>query len=245
MKESRKPHERVEAEIAVLREIASAVARERNVRRLLEDALGILERSMGMLRGTFTLLEGDELRIVASTSGLNAEERALGRYRLGEGITGLVAKTGRAEVVPDVRKDPRFLNRTKARGKGDAVSFVCVPLVHGGQVVGTLSADREIRAGARPLEEAVELLGIVANVVGEAASAYRAQRAEREALVEENRKLRSLLSETPGRLIGDCPEMREVYAQIRQVAPTEATVLVRGASGTGKELLRTLKGLYL
>ena len=42
MKESRKPHERVETEIAVLREIASAVARERNVRRLLEDALGIL-----------------------------------------------------------------------------------------------------------------------------------------------------------------------------------------------------------
>jgi hypothetical protein len=83
MKESRKPHERVETEIAVLREIASAVARERNVRRLLEDALGILERSMGMLRGTFTLLEGDELRIVASTSGLNAEERALGRYHIG------------------------------------------------------------------------------------------------------------------------------------------------------------------
>ena len=223
--------------VPLLRDISTAIARERNVGKLLPQVLEIAEKRLGMGRGTIALLAGDELRIEASTRTLNAEERALGRYRIGEGITGLVAKTGRAEVVPDVRKDPRFLNRTKARGKGDAVSFVCVPLVHGGQVVGTLSADREIRAGARPLEEAVELLGIVANVVGEAASAYRAQRAEREALVEENRKLRSLLSETPGRLIGDCPEMREVYAQIRQVAPTEATVLVRGASGTGKELV--------
>ena len=223
--------------VPLLRDISTAIARERNVGKLLPQVLEIAEKRLGMVRGTIALLAGDELRIEASTRTLNAEERALGRYRIGEGITGLVAKTGRAEVVPDVRKDPRFLNRTKARGKGDAVSFVCVPLVHGGQVVGTLSADREIRAGARPLEEAVELLGIVANVVGEAASAYRAQRAEREALVEENRKLRSLLSETPGRLIGDCPEMREVYAQIRQVAPTEATVLVRGASGTGKELV--------
>ena len=170
MKDTEKIHARIATEISVLREIATAVARERNMRRLLEVTLEILERSMGMLRGTFTLLEGDELRIVASTNGLNSEERSLGRYRLGEGITGLVAKTGKAEVVCDVRKDRRFLNRTKARGKGDAVSFVCVPLVHGGQVVGTLSADREIRAGARPLEEAVELLGIVANVVGEAAS---------------------------------------------------------------------------
>lgn len=223
--------------VPLLHDISTAIARERNVGKLLPQVLEIAEKRLGMVRGTIALLAGDELRIEASTRTLNAEERALGRYRIGEGITGLVAKTGRAEVVPDVRKDPRFLNRTKARGKGDAVSFVCVPLVHGGQVVGTLSADREIRAGARPLEEAVELLGIVANVVGEAASAYRAQRAEREALVEENRKLRSLLSETPGRLIGDCPEMREVYAQIRQVAPTEATVLVRGASGTGKELV--------
>ena len=72
--------ERLASEMAVLREIASAVARERDVRKLLENALGILERSMGMLRGTFTLLEGDELRIVASTRALNAEERALGRY---------------------------------------------------------------------------------------------------------------------------------------------------------------------
>ena len=100
--------DRLTSEMAVLREIASAVARERDVRKLLENVLGILERSMGMLRGTFTLLEGDELRIVASTRALNAEERALGRYHVGEGITGLVAKTGKAEVVCDVRKDRRF-----------------------------------------------------------------------------------------------------------------------------------------
>ena len=76
------------SEIAVLREIASAVVRERNVRKLLEDVIEIVERTIGMLRGTFTLLEGDELRIEASARKLNAEERALGRYHIGEGITG-------------------------------------------------------------------------------------------------------------------------------------------------------------
>ena len=49
------------SEIEVLREITSVIVRERNVRRLLERVLEILERSMGMLRGTFVLLEGDEL----------------------------------------------------------------------------------------------------------------------------------------------------------------------------------------
>ena len=244
MKESRKPHERVETEIAVLREIASAVARERNVRRLLEDALGILERSMGMLRGTFTLLEGDELRIVASTSGLNAEERALGRYRLGEGITGLVAKTGRAEVVCDVRKDRRFLNRTKSRRSNEALSFVCVPLVHRGQIIGTLSADRAMTGETTALARDVELLEIIANLVAEAAFVCREEDAEREALVKENRVLRDMVKENPGRIIGNCPEMRAVYEQIRQVAPSGATVLIRGESGTGKELVaQAIQGL--
>ena len=55
---------RLTSEISVLREIASVVARERNVRKLLEEVIVILERSMGMLRGNFTLLEGDEMRIV-------------------------------------------------------------------------------------------------------------------------------------------------------------------------------------
>ena len=142
--------DRLAVEIAVLSEIASTVARERNVRRLLADVLVVLERSMGMLRGTFTLLEGDELRIVASTRALNAEERALGRYHIGEGITGLVAKTGRAEVVCDVRHDRRFLNRTKTRGANDALSFVCVPLMHRGQIIGTLSADRAMTPALRP-----------------------------------------------------------------------------------------------
>ena len=224
-------------ELSLLRDVTTAVVRERNVGKLLGQTLEIVERRLGMVRGTITLLAGDELRIEASSRSLNAEERALGRYRIGEGVTGLVAKTGRAEVVPDVRKDPRFLNRTGSRAKDEPVSFVCVPLVHMGQVVGTLSADRAIRPGERSLERDVALLEIVANVVGDAASAYREQRAEREALVEENRKLRNLLSDSPGRLIGDCSEMRDVYAQIRQVAPTEATVLVRGASGTGKELV--------
>ena len=133
------------SEIAVLQAVSAAIVRERNVHRLLEVVIDILERELGMRRGTFTLLEGDELRIQASARMLNAEERALGRYHIGEGITGTVAKTGRAEVGMDVRKDSRFLNRTKARPINEPLSFICVPLVHLGQVIGTLSVDREMK----------------------------------------------------------------------------------------------------
>ncbi len=225
-------------EISVLKAVSSALVRERNVRRLLDEVIEILDSEMGMLRGTITLLEGDELRIEASSRMLNAEERALGRYRIGEGITGLVAKTGRAEVVIDVRKDKRFLNRTRSRGVDEPLSYICVPLIHLGQVIGTLSVDREMRGDTSSLARDLALLEIIANITADAAAACREECAEREALVEENRKLRDMvLSPNPGRLVGDCREMRAVYEQIRQVAPSDATVLVRGSSGTGKELV--------
>ena len=229
---------RLPAEISVLQEISTAVVRERDVRRLLESVIEILDRSMGMLRGSFALLEGDELRIEASSRKLNAEERALGRYHVGEGITGLVAKTGRAEIVPDIRKDRRFLNRTKARKGNDPLSFICVPLIRQGEVIGTLSVDREIRDDPDSLSKDVALLEIIANLTGEAAAVLREECAERDALLTENRELKNMISDDrPRRLIGDCSEMRAVYEQIRQVAPSEATVLIRGASGTGKELV--------
>ena len=117
-------------EIPVLQEVSRVLVSERDVRKLLGKVVEILHDRMGMLRGTITLLEGDELKIEASTGDLNSEERALGVYRIGEGITGTVARTGRVEVVRDIRKDKRFLTRTGARAANEHIAFVCVPLVH-------------------------------------------------------------------------------------------------------------------
>lgn len=234
----------MKSQIEILREITSVVVRERNVRRLLEEVIDILEQNLGMMRGTFTLLEGDELRIEASTRNLNAEERALGRYHIGEGITGLVAKTGKSEVVLDVRKDRRFLNRTRSRTGNESLSFICVPLIYRGQVVGTLAVDCDMRPNTAALVEDVTFLETIANITAEAAAACREECAEREALLEENRQLRDMLPSNPGKLIGNCPDMRAVYEQIHQVAASGATVLIRGASGTGKELVaKAIQGL--
>ncbi|MBE0618258.1 MAG: sigma-54-dependent Fis family transcriptional regulator [Proteobacteria bacterium] len=43
--------------------------------------------------------------------------------------------------------------------------------------------------------------------------------------------------ESLGGIIGRSPAMQEVYRRIRQVAPTDSTVLIHGESGTGKELV--------
>jgi len=58
-------------------------------------------------------------------------------------------------------------------------------------------------------------------------------------MVRENLALRQALAEKSGfsPLIGSTPVMKEMFERIKQVASTMATVLITGASGTGKELV--------
>ncbi|MCA1809886.1 MAG: sigma-54-dependent transcriptional regulator [Kiritimatiellia bacterium] len=58
-------------------------------------------------------------------------------------------------------------------------------------------------------------------------------------LESENRQLRRQLDKKFGleNIIGNSPCMEELFDLIRQVAPSRATVLIQGASGTGKELV--------
>ena len=219
----------------MIQEVSSVIIHERDVNILLEKVLDILEKRMGMLRGTFALLVGDTLKI-ESSRGLDDKRKKLGFYRLGEGITGHVAETGRSHIIPDLRKDPRFLNRTGMHKYTSQVAFICVPIFNRDEVIGTLSIDRPVNESA-DLEKDAAILEIVAGITADAAAECLELHEERNSLLEENRKLRSLLSGNPGKLVGNSREMQQIYQQVRQVAPSDATVLIRGASGTGKELL--------
>ena len=225
----------VHPQILVIQKISSALIHGRDVEAMLEKVLEIIDSEMGMRRGAFVLRYGNTLRIEAS-HGLTDSAKLKGLYHLGEGITGHVAATGRSHVIPDIRKDSRFLNRTGSHNYTEQVAFICVPLIHHEQVIGTLSVDRPVMEET-DLESDVAFLEILANITADSASECILLHEEKQTLLDENRKLRSMLQQAPGKLIGNCREMLQVYDELRQVAPTDATVLIRGASGTGKELL--------
>ena len=225
--------------ISAIQEISRTVVFERNVGVLLENVIDLLNRKMGMLRGTFTLKHGDELRIEAS-QGLDEAEKLRGRYRIGEGITGMVAQTGKAEVVPDIDKDSRFLNRTGSHKVGEHLSFICTPIMRHERVIGTLSIEREASDNSKDLDADLMLLEIIGSLTAEAVQSRRQEHEERESLLGENRRLRKALTggEDPiDEIVGTSSEMQQIYGLIRQVAPSNATVLIRGSSGTGKELV--------
>ncbi len=232
-----KPPDR-SSDLDVLYAVSRALTHRQDVTGLLQDVLDILAREKKMANGCLTLRKPDtDIFTIEASLGLTREEARRGEYPLGEGITGMVAATGRPLLVPDISRDPRFLNRTRAR-TGKSSAFICVPIIHRGQVIGTMSVDRAT-APDTELQADLSFLVLLANLLAEAVAAMREALAERESLKAENERLRRQLGDQyqPANLVGKGRGMRTVFEQVAQVADSLATVLIRGESGTGKELV--------
>ena len=208
--------------------------------RTLQRVLQILAQSMGMRRGTVTILnpETSELQIEVA-HGLTAEARRRGRYKLGEGITGRVVETGEPAVVPRVSQEPLFLNRTRSRGarEKEELSFLCVPIKINYKTIGALSVDKLHRD--LDLDRDLRLLTIIASIIAQTVNNLLLIDREKERLQNENLKLKGQLQERyqMGNIIGTSGRMREVFEMIERVAKSNATILIRGESGTGKEMV--------
>lgn len=243
MKESngRPALERQVKELKLLFEISLNLDRSMDLGDVVGPVLEAVASNMGMMRGTLTLLNRESGEILIDAAhGLSDRQKERGRYRPGEGVTGKVVKTGRPVVVPHISEEPLFLDRTGAR-KGlrkKDISFICVPIKIGNEVIGSLSADRLFEEGVS-FEEDVRLLSIIASMIAGAVRLRRSAQEERHRLLEENKRLQLELEERfrPSNIVGNSKGMRIVYDLIAQVSGSDTTVLVLGESGTGKELI--------
>ncbi|MHC4561233.1 MAG: sigma 54-interacting transcriptional regulator [Planctomycetota bacterium] len=228
-------------ELDALYRIAEILAAGRGQQRsVLTEVLDVLERDIGMRRGTIVLLspDGRELTIEVAHNLLGRNRQDV-RYSTNEGIVGRVVQSGQPAVVERASQEPLFVDHLHRLDRAtEEISYICVPIAIGNQVVGALSADRPYDPNAS-LDEDVRVLSIVAGMIANDVKARQALAAEREALAEENLRLRSQLEGKfrPENIIGNSNAMREVYHAILQVGPSDTTVLIRGESGTGKELV--------
>ena len=228
-------------ELSLLFEISQILDESLDLREVAGPVLKAISTHTGMLRGMLTLLnrETGEISIEAAT-GLSRGQKERGKYRLGEGVTGKVVETGKPLIVPRISEEPQFLDRTRSR-KGmhkKDISFICVPVKLGNEVIGALSID-QIFTNDASLKEDVRLLSIITSMIARAVRLRQRAAEERERLQEENLRLQEELQDRfrPSNIIGNSKAMRAVYDLIAQVSKSDATVLIRGESGVGKELV--------
>jgi Nif-specific regulatory protein len=228
-------------EVRLLSDISKAFAESLDLELTLKSICKSLDRHLEMQRATITLLDSDTETInIKVAHGLSSKSKKLGRYKIGEGITGTVVQSGKEIVVPDISKDQRFLDKTKARKTSakETIAFFCVPIKLEGKTIGALSADKSI-SKAYDFKSDLRLLNIIATMIAQAVKLNKLVEHDRKKLRDENVRLRQELKEqfNVHNMIGTSGAMKEVYGLIEQVADSNATVLIRGESGTGKDLV--------
>jgi transcriptional regulator with GAF, ATPase, and Fis domain len=167
-------------EMAFLYEIAQWVNRSRSLGEVAAVVLRRMAEEMDLLRCAVSILNRhtNEVTIEAAW-GLSAEQCARGRYRLGEGVTGLVVQSGRPAVVPRISEEPLFLDRTGARrSRGTQeqadLSFICVPIRFASDTIGALSVDR-LYSEDRAYIKDVRLLTIISLLMAHPARVRQAR----------------------------------------------------------------------
>ena len=228
-------------EVQLLSDISKAFAESLDLEMTLQSILKSFDTHLKMRRGTITLLNPETETInIRVAHGLSEKSKKLGSYKVGEGITGMVVQSGKEIVVPDISKDPRFLHKTKSRKStaGKKIAFFCVPIKLEGRTIGALSVDRQAGRGD-DFEDNVRLLNIIATMVAQAAKLNKLVESDRKRLRDENVRLRQELKARFNihNMVGNSNAMHQVYQLIEQVADSNATVLISGESGTGKDLV--------
>jgi formate hydrogenlyase transcriptional activator len=150
-----------------------------------------------------------------------------------------VGATRRPYVCQELAKELRFAGDARLLEFG-VRSFVCVPLVVRDRFIGSLVFGCTV-PGAFGEREADLLMTVsgpvaaaVANALAFAEIARLTNRLQKEKLL-----LREELEERnfQDEIVGGSRSLRRLLAQVNKVAATDATVLISGETGTGKELV--------
>lgn len=228
-------------ELVTIYEVGKILSSSLNLSKTLREVLNVLSVHLNTRRGMISLLqESGELHLVGA-SGLSSEEFKRGRYQSGEGITGRILQTGMPVVVHDISEEPLFLNRTGSLDEATdkTIAFIGVPIKSGNETIGVLSIDRVAEERVGKFKNDVQLLTMVANLIGQTVRLNQVVVNERSQLIQEQQRLKTELhgKYSIANVVGYSKPMQEVFSQAHLAAPGRATVLLRGESGTGKEVI--------
>jgi formate hydrogenlyase transcriptional activator len=235
--------ERERDQQALLLRVNNLLTSQLDSERLFEAMSGTLWQEIRHEFMALSLLESDReferVQLLHVPDGMEVPKETL-RGPLESMPAGRAMRTGKVDLIGPERFggfDARVRKQLEARA---IRSICCVPLSSRGEVIGCLSF------GSREADRfSPEEIGLLARIAAQAAIAldnalaYQKIQLLRDRLAEEKLFLEEEVRRdfATTEIIGQSPSLLQVLRQIETVAPSDATVLLLGETGTGKELL--------
>ncbi len=227
--------------VPLLLEMGRYLSEQNDLSAALQTFLDFMREDMAVERAMINLHHRETGRIfIHKCMGLTEEEQARGVYFSGEGITGQVVELAKPIIVPRIGDEPAFLNRTGSlsRPEDRDHAFLCVPILRGEKVLGSISAIRYYD-NKEIIDKHLDTLMVVACMLAQAVELYLVENVDKVLWEKRHQKLIEELQARfkPSNIIGSSKVMMEVFALLHKVAKTKLTVLLLGESGVGKEMV--------
>jgi len=227
-------------ELETLYSVGEILSRSLDYRHTLREVLRALDEQAGMSRSMVTVLDPESGSLVVNAvNGLDESdlgEHAAVRYQPGEGLLGLILEEKKTIALVRTGDDKRFLNRT---GLYDhRLPFIAAPISLGGNLQGVIAVQPNTPDDGL-LEERTRFVEMIAKLIGQSVRLSLDIEKEKKTLADERDSLRRTVQHQYGfdNIVGRSAPMRRVFDQVRMVSKWNTTVLLRGETGTGKELI--------
>jgi Nif-specific regulatory protein len=221
--------------LAALYAVSRVLSRSLAFKESLRDVLRVLHDEAGMTFGMVGVVDPHSGNLTAHAIHHPAGVGEV-KYLPGEGILGLMLEKPRTVMLSRVADDPRFLNKLGIYQQ--ELPFIAVPIKVGSSLQGILAVQPEAPDDGL-LEERAQFVEMVANLIGQSLRLSLEVEQDKSTLVEERDLLRRTVRHQFGfdSMVGRSATMHRVFDQARLVAKWNTTVLIRGETGTGKELI--------
>ncbi len=151
-------------DLALLNDIASVLTASLELDEILNKTLAVVMNYIKVEAGEIFLLEDDKetLRMVLHRGQAAEAFWTRTRIRVGEGVVGMVAKTGQRRITSDLSQEATYLRPAVVKAGFRQMAYL--PMKSGENLMGVMSVATR---SAEPLEErGLQLLGAVANWAG-------------------------------------------------------------------------------
>ena len=234
--------DRKRAEEAVTQQLTSALLANLDVTKLLGAISGTIGQLIPHDAATLALPDAESGGLLVQFLGAEKDGQRRSAVRLPkEGSPASLAFTTGEPVVVELFSSARFSKEAVRHFTSFGMQSACwVPLILRGEVIGVLATASRLEAAfAQPQVDLLTQVAVQVAVAVSNATALRQISELRDRLTQEKQYLEEEinLENRFEDIVGESAGLRNVLSQIETVAPTSATVLIQGETGTGKELL--------
>jgi Nif-specific regulatory protein len=207
---------------------------------VLEKIMDLALEKTGAERGLIVLTNKETGEIERVLSRSMEDQTEIDALEISRTVVKRVTRGGQSLAASDASVDPE-LKDIKSVARLEIRSILCVPLRARNKVIGAVYLDNRSVPGAFGSSHQSFMEGF-ANLAGMAIeNSMLREELERvnEDLSRENIELRKHVASSYkfDQIIGESLRMKKVFGAVDKVASSGATILIVGASGTGKELV--------